>query len=225
MTKSKDSVPAPFDKLPDDLDGLDARLDELLRSRSRFPADVYGKLVDDCLAARFTRLIPVMAALGLHAENRKSSLEEFLNFEERTTATALPSLLDILRFREKRLGGAEPSKRYFPKFYAAQEALPELEKAANAFDIIADMLDPDKPGSWKLELKRNVRGSPDDHYGGYNHWVALEYFELLHELKREGARSPAKEARRRLLKKWKWDDNTLRRALRWWRKHGLTFKP
>jgi hypothetical protein len=183
MTRSSDSVPAPFDKLPDDLDSLDARLDELLRSRSRFPADVYGKLVDDCLAARLTRLIPVMAALGFHAENRKSSLEEFLNFEERTTATALPSLLDILRFREKRLSGAEIGKRYFPKFYAVQEALPELERAANAFDIIADMLDPDKPGPWKLELKRNVPGSPSDHYGGFNHWVALEYFELLHELK------------------------------------------
>jgi hypothetical protein len=87
------------------------------------------------------------------------------------------------------------------------------------------MLDPDKPGRWKLELKRKIPGRPSIHYGGFYNLVAFEYFEQLNALKEGGARSPAKEARRRLLELKGWSDNDIRRALQWARKRGWRFKP
>jgi hypothetical protein len=124
-------------------------------------------------------------------------LGEFLDFEDRGAEVALPDLLAILR-REKHEVGA--------------------------LAIIADMLDPKKPGPWKLELRRNVRGTPSEWRGSYNHWIALEYFELLEELQAQGVRSPAKEATRRLIGRYKFSDNDIRRAVQWWRKRGLKLK-
>jgi hypothetical protein len=92
--------------------------------------------------------------------------------------------------------------------------------------LIADMLDPDKPGPWKLWLRRNVRGDPSDKYGAYYHWLAMEYFELREELEAEGVRSPAKEARKRLVKPPDngFSDNDIRSAVQWWRKRGQKFE-
>ena len=71
--------------------------------------------------------------------------------------------------------------------------------------------------------------SPSDKRGSYYHWLAMEYFELLEELEAQGVRSPAKETRRRLLKRYKspdndFSDNDIRSAVQWWRKRGLKLK-
>jgi len=124
-------------------------------------------------------------------ENTASGLKDFLDFEQRDAKTALPELL--ARLRSHNVG---------------------------VLDIIADMLDPTKPGPWKLELRRNVRGAPSEVYGSFNHWVAMRYFELLEELQAQAARSPAKEATRKLIEKYKFSDNDIRRAVQWWRKRG-----
>ena len=89
---------------------------------------------------------------------------------------------------------------------------------------LADMLDPDKPGSWKLELERNVRGAPSHTRGSYHHWIALQYFSLFEELKEQGVRSPAKETTKRLVAQWEWSPNEIRAAVHWWRKHGIELK-
>jgi hypothetical protein len=96
-----------------------------------------------------------------------------------------------------------------------------VEGEVDALDIIADMLDPDKPGPWKLELRRNVRGAPSERRGSYNHWIAMEYFELFEELKAQGVRSPAKETTRRLIERYQFSENDIRKAVQWWRKRGL----
>jgi hypothetical protein len=154
------------------------------------------KLWEDLMDARHARRVPALTGVGLRADEAKEQLKEFLMFEERGVETALPSLLETLRHAE-----------------------------IDAFTIIADMLDPNKLGLWKLELIRNARGAPSEKYGEYNHWIAMEYFELLEELKMQGIRSPAKETKRRLLKKWSWcSDNDIRRAVQWWRKRGLKLK-
>jgi hypothetical protein len=128
-------------------------------------------------------------------ENTASELKDFLDFEQRDAKTALHELLASLRSHN-----------------------------VGVLDIIADMLDPTKPGPWKLELRRNVRGAPSEVYGSFNHWVAMTYFELLEELQAQGVRSPAKEAARRLIERYKFSDNDIRRAVQWWRKHGLKLK-
>jgi hypothetical protein len=163
--------------------------------RARRSAAAIHKLIDDRRRRRMARLAPALAALGLKCENVAGSLREFLDFENRGVEVALPELLGTLRRDE-----------------------------VGVLTMIADMLDPDKPGPWKLELRRNVRGTPSDRYGGYDHWIALEYFELFEELEAQGVRSPAKETTRRLIEKWKWSDNDIRRAVQWWRKRGLSLK-
>lgn len=140
----------------------------------------------------------------LRCRDVEGSLQEFLDFEDRAVETALPSLLETLRSR----GG--PGEK--------------MTVNVGVLTMIADMLDPDRPGRWKLELRRNVRGAPSEHYGSFYHWIAMEYFELLEELKAEGARSPAKETTRRLIKRFEWTTNEIRMAVQWWRKHGLTLK-
>jgi hypothetical protein len=128
--------------------------------------------------------------------NAGDDLRELLDFEDRAVEVALPSLLRILR-----RGGRH---------------------RVEVLNIIADMLDPDKPGRWKLELRRNVRGAPSERRGSYYHWIALKYFELFEELKEQGVRSPTKEAERRLFKRWKWlSKKELRTSVEWWRKRGL----
>jgi hypothetical protein len=145
-----------------------------------------------------------VAARGLHDMTVQSLLShEFLRDEERGVEAALVFLLEHLRIAKS----------------------PELEGVVTVSDVIADMLDPDKSGRWKLELRRNVPGSPSLHHGGFYNLVAFKYFEQLNTLKDGGARSPAKEARRRLLKLEGWSDNDIRRALRWARKRGWRFKP
>jgi hypothetical protein len=147
---------------------------------------------------------PEVIERGFHDMTVQSLLSiEFLKDEERGVEAALVFLLEQLRLAKS----------------------PELEGVVTVSDIIADMLDPDKPGQWKLELKRNVPGSPSLHHGMFYYSVASRYFEQLNALKEEGARSPAKEARRRLLKLEGWSDNDIRRALRWARKRGWQFKP
>lgn len=152
------------------------------------------KLLDEWKTARHHRCTPMLTGIGLRTEEAEEALKEFLMFEERGVETALPSLLWILRHVE-----------------------------VVAFTMIADMLDPDKPGPWKLELRRNVRGAPSEKYGGYNHWTAMEYFELFEELQTQGIRSPAKETKRRLIKRG-WSNNDIRRALQWARKRSLKLK-
>ena len=51
-------------------------------------------------------------------------------------------------------------------------ALPSLleslrRRKAGVLTLIADMLDPDKPGPWKLELRRNLRGAPSEKRGHF----------------------------------------------------------
>ena len=149
----------------------------------------------DEFAAIRARLAPERERMGEKCEEAEGDLTEFLDFEERSVEVALPALLGTLRLGD-----------------------------VGVLTMIADMLDPDKPGPWKLELKRNMRGAPSNVRGSYHHWIALEYFELFEELKEQGVRSPAKETTKRLVAQWKWSPNEIRAAVHWWRKHGIELK-
>jgi hypothetical protein len=146
-----------------------------------------------------SRLTPkqtkAMTMVGVNCEWAEAYLIRFFDFEERGVEVVLPDLRNALR-------GSE----------------------VGVLTMIADMLDPDKPGPWKLELRRNVRGAPSAKYGSYYRRIAMEYFELFEELKEQGVRSPAKEATKRLGAQWKWPPNEIRAAVQWWRKHGVELK-
>src|SRR5262245_29710196 len=86
-------------------------------------------------------------------------LHEFLEFEGRKPEAALPELLKALR--------------------ASQ-----LE----SLDMIADMLDPAKPGRWKLELRRRIRGKAVSRAADFYDEVSARYIVLCVELEHLGAR-------------------------------------
>jgi|RhiMetdeSRZDD1v2_1073273.scaffolds.fasta_scaffold177912_2 hypothetical protein len=167
---------------------------ESLRKKKKLSEEETFRAIGDWSRAHMARLAPGFAKLGMTCEEVADDLRELLNLEDRAVEAALPALLKILRWEGHRV---------------------------DALNIIADMLDPDKPGRWKLELRRNVRGTPSERHGDYYHWIALEYFELFEELESQGMRSPAKEARRRLIKQWKLSENEIRTAVQWWRRRGL----
>jgi prophage regulatory protein len=183
---------------PDAPNDLESYLESLDLRRKKKNAvervEETSKAIDEWSRAHMARLAPGFAKLGMTCEDVAGWLRELLDFEDRAVEVMLPALLETLR------GGQQPHK-------------------VDALNIIADMLDPDKPGRWKLELRRNVRGAPSEQRGSYYHWIALEYFELFEELKERGVRSPAKEAKRRLFKQWKWlSENEFRTSVQWWRK-------
>jgi hypothetical protein len=158
-----------------------------------------ARTMDEALAIR-ARLTPEwtkeMTVAGVRCADAESDLTEFFDFEGGSVEAALPRLLGILKGR-----------------------------GVGVLTMIADMLDPDKPGPWKLELKRNLRGVPSNTPGSYHHWMAYEYFELFEELKEQGVRSPAKEAVKRLLARMPWHTpNEIRAAVHWWRKRGIKLK-
>jgi hypothetical protein len=143
-----------------------------------------------------SRLTPeqtkAMTLAGVRCEWAGAYLTEFFDFEERGVEVALPALLE--RLRGSKVG---------------------------VLTMIADMLDPDKPGPWKLELRRNVRGPPSARRGSYYRRIALEYSELFEELKEERVRSPAKETIKRLIAQRKWSPKEIRTAVHWCRKRGI----
>jgi hypothetical protein len=164
------------------------------------PSAEESKAIKDWKSARTARLAPGFAKLGMTCYDVGLGLRHLLDFEDRTVRVMLTALLETLRVEAGRGRGHR----------------------VDALNIIADMLDPEKPGRWKLELRRNVRGAPSEKSGSYYHWVALEYFELFEELKKRGVRSPAKEAKRRLFKQWKWlSEKEFRTSVEWWRKRGI----
>jgi hypothetical protein len=177
-----------------------------------------SKFIDAKVRARRARLTPALAALGSRCVNAAGALKEFLDFEERSADVALAGLIARLRHRRGR-GRNAREKADEARLWEEMDVL-----TLDPLTLIADMLDPDKPGPWKLWLRRNVRGAPSDKYGEYYHWIAMEYFELFEELEAQGVRSPAKETRRRLMKEWKWSENDIRSAVQWWRKRGLKLK-
>ena len=112
-------------------------------------------------------------------------LHEFLRFEGRKPEAALPDLL--LALRASRL---------------------------ESLDMIADMLDPNKPGRWKLELKRHTKGKALSRSASFYEEVYLRYTVLQSELEMLGARSPRKASERILKEECGWSAADIRKALR-----------
>jgi hypothetical protein len=137
------------------------------------PSAEESKAIKDWKSARTARLAPGFAKLGMTCYDVGLGLRHLLDFEDRTVRVMLTALLETLRVEAGRGRGHR----------------------VDALNIIADMLDPEKPGRWKLELRRNVRGAPSEKSGSYYHWVALEYFELFEELK-SGACAPRPKRQR-----------------------------
>jgi hypothetical protein len=124
-----------------------------------------------------------------HTEDDEATLrlQMFLELEERSVERALPELLEALR-----------------------------SAGLTSLNMVADMLDPAKPGAWKLELRRNIRGKPRADHGGNYSGVSMKYFLLREELEARGARSPDKAAKRELKRRHGWTDTYIRAAIKWW---------
>lgn len=111
-------------------------------------------------------------------------LDEFLGFEGRKPEAALPDLLEALR-----------------------------ASRLESLDMIADMLDPTKPGRWKLELKRHIKGKALSRSASFYEEVYERYAVLQYELEMLGARSPRKAAERILEEECGWSAADIRKAI------------
>jgi len=117
-----------------------------------------------------------------------AELHEFLEFEGRNPEAALPDLLKALR-------------------------IPQLE----SLDMIADMLDPAKPGRWKLELKRHIRGKALSRDASFYDELSARLSALHFELEHLGARSPRKVAEKLLTEEGWCSRADIRNAMQWHR--------
>jgi len=114
---------------------------------------------------------------------------DFLQLEDRSDKAALPVLLKVLR-RSK----------------------------SGAMRVIADMIDPKKPGPWKLELRRKISGAPRKR--GHDFLLAIERQEIRKMLEARGAKKLETEACARLAKKHGLTIDAVRSAVnRAWRKY------
>jgi hypothetical protein len=113
------------------------------------------------------------------------SLHEFLDFEGRKPEAALPDLLEALR-----------------------------ASRLESLDMIADMLDPTKPGRWKLELKRHIKGKALSRSASFYEEVHARYTVLQFALEKLGARSPRKATERILEEECGWSAADIRNAIR-----------
>jgi hypothetical protein len=83
--------------------------------------------------------------------------------------------------------------------------------------IIADMLDPAKPGVLKLKLTRK-RGKPHNKHPGRYELIAFDYLRLRDDFEARGQRSPDKAAKREVIEKRGVSEKDIRAALAWWYK-------
>jgi hypothetical protein len=124
-------------------------------------------------------------------EDAAISLETFFKYEGRSAEFALPVLIEELR-----------------------------TSGLTSLNMIADMLDLAKPGTWKLELRRNMRGKTRAQWYGEYEALAKQYFSLRHKLEAKGARSPDKAAKRELERQGI-PPAAIRASLKWWSDHLL----
>ena len=117
-----------------------------------------------------------------------AELDEFLESEGRKPEAALPNLLEALR-----------------------------ASRLESLDMIADMLDPTKPGRWKLELKRRIKGKALSARASFYEEVYARYTALHFELEHLEARSPRKVAEKLLTEEGWCSLADIRNAMQWHR--------
>ena len=98
-------------------------------------------------------------------ESVGDKLQEFLAYMDGTAEAALPMLLKILRDH-----GGEPA------------------------NTLADMIDPEKPTAWALDLIRKRQGKPPARGWRTDDWIATDYYHCRSGLEDAEHPTPDKEA-------------------------------
>jgi hypothetical protein len=103
------------------------------------------------------------------------------------------------------VGGAEAADR------AEAHLLKMLRmQDTEAFNMVADMIDPAGESYWRLEFRRRAKGAPRKHSSADATFLALLYGLLKKKFTAEGRASPAKTARGELAAEYKMTDEQVR---------------